>query len=124
MALAWMALLFFLSHQTGLQTPSLFSAQDKVVHALVYGLLGVLLLLSQSPRAEGYRWRQIAASMAVASLYGVTDELHQAFDPGRNADPWDWIADMIGAIVAVLLTAWLVRRHRQLKPAASHSVNQ
>ncbi|MGD2076358.1 MAG: VanZ family protein [Gammaproteobacteria bacterium] len=121
MALAWMALLFFLSHQSGLHTPSLFSAQDKVAHALVYGVLGALLLASQAPHTHGYGWRQMAASILVASMYGITDELHQSFVPGRNVDLWDWVADTLGALLAVLLVAWLVRRHRELKAAASKS---
>jgi VanZ family protein len=121
MALAWMALLFLLSHQSNLHPPSLFSAQDKVVHALVYGVLAVLLLASQASHANGYRWRQLGVSIMIASLYGASDELHQAFVPGRNADPADWVADTAGAVIAVLLAAWLVRRHRALQPAASKS---
>ena len=33
LALVWMALLFYLSHQPGLDAPMLFPAQDKVFHA-------------------------------------------------------------------------------------------
>ena len=32
-----------------------------------------------------------------ASLYAATDEIHQSFVPGRDADVRDWFADTIGA---------------------------
>jgi VanZ family protein len=39
-------------------------------------------------------------AVAIVSLYGVSDEVHQAFVPGRNADVFDWVADTTGALVA------------------------
>jgi VanZ family protein len=36
-------------------------------------------------------------SVLLSSLYGVTDELHQAFVPGRVASIGDLVADSIGA---------------------------
>ena len=117
MALTWMGLLFYLSHQPSLPTPSLFSGQDKIVHVLAYGGLAVMLLGSCSLRAGHYSWRQIGASVVIASLYGASDELHQSFVPGRSPEIGDWVADTLGALIAVLLVAWLVRNRRALKPA-------
>jgi len=37
------------------------------------------------------------ASLLSAAFYGMTDEIHQYFVPGRSADPWDWLADTVGA---------------------------
>ena len=110
MALALMALLFYLSHQPSLHTPSLFTGQDKLAHATVYGLLGVLLLGALPQSAGRYSWRQITVSALIASLYGMSDELHQSFVPGRSAEVGDWLADSAGALIAVVLFAWLVRR--------------
>ena len=93
LALGWMGTLFFLSHQPRLNTPALFSGQDKLIHALAYGLLGVLLLAAQSARNGRYSWRQIGASIGIASLYGLSDELHQALVPGRSPELGDWLAD-------------------------------
>lgn len=110
-ALAWMALLFYLSHQPTLDTPSLFEGQDKMFHGGAYAVLGVLLLGAQRLSAGGYDWRQVATSALIASLYGISDELHQAFVPGRSSDVLDWAADTIGALLATLLVAWLSRRY-------------
>ena len=120
MALTWMGLLFYLSHQPSLPTPSLFPAQDKIIHALAYGGLAVMLLGSYPLRAGHYSWQQIGASAGIASLYGASDELHQSFVPGRSPEIGDWLADTLGALIAVLLVAWLVRNRRALKPTTEN----
>ena len=112
LALALMALLFYLSHQPALHTPMLFSAQDKVLHAGVYGLLGLLLLGAQRRPAKGYSGRQVSISVLLASLYGLSDEIHQYFVPGRSSEALDWLADTLGALIAVSLLAWLSRKRK------------
>jgi len=110
LALVWMALIFYLSHQPGLQTPMLFSGQDKVLHAAVYAVLGLLLLAAQPRQTQGYSWRQMGISVLIASLYGLSDEIHQHFVPGRSPEVLDWAADSAGALIAVSLLAWLSRK--------------
>ena len=110
LALAWMALLFYLSHQPGLDAPMLFPGQDKVFHAAVYALLGLLLLAAQPRKAQGYSWRQVGISVLIASLYGLSDEIHQYFVPGRSSEVLDWVADSLGALIGALLLAWLSRK--------------
>jgi VanZ family protein len=39
------------------------------------------------------------------SVYGATDEWHQAFVPLRTSDVRDWIADTTGGALAILLYA-------------------
>jgi VanZ family protein len=69
---------------------------DKIAHLSVYGLLGTLVL-----RARGERpaWQAVA----LVSLFGLSDELHQYFTPGRSMDVMDWVADTVGAALAVTL---------------------
>jgi len=112
LALAWMALLFYLSHQPGFETPMLFPGQDKVLHAAVYAVLGLLLLAAQPRQAQGYSWRQVGISVLIASLYGLSDEIHQYFIPGRSSEVLDWVADTAGALIAVSLLAWLNRKRK------------
>jgi len=40
-------------------------------------------------------------TIAAASLFGASDECHQSFTPGRQADVFDWLADTLGACLAV-----------------------
>ena len=53
-----------------------------------YGVLAALLL-----RATG----KAPLSLLIAGLYGVSDEVHQHFVPGRSASAWDALADVLGA---------------------------
>jgi VanZ family protein len=73
---------------------------DKVVHFSVYGLIGTLVLRALG----GKRW---GLAVVIVSLFGMSDEIHQYFTPGRSMDFADWVADTLGATVAVTLyTKW------------------
>ncbi len=111
LAVVWMGVLFWLSHQPTLDTPSLFSGQDKLFHAGVYGLLGILLLGAMRPDFSGYTGNQALTGALIASLYGISDEFHQSFVPGRSPEVLDWVADSTGALLAVLLLAHLTRAY-------------
>jgi len=76
---------------------------DKSGHTIGYALLGALLLRALAGgRLSGVTWGRAVAAVVLATLYGVSDEFHQAFVPGRSADRFDVLADGIGATVAVL----------------------
>lgn len=72
---------------------------DKVGHFLVYGLLATLVCRMRPG------WRGAALGFVAASLFGITDEWHQSYVPGRSSDPMDWVADTLGAALAVSLYA-------------------
>lgn len=73
---------------------------DKLAHAAAYGLLAALVLFAL--RRAHKMTLPIAALLAIllTSAYGVTDEWHQSFVPGRHAGVDDWVADAIGAALA------------------------
>jgi VanZ family protein len=78
---------------------------DKPIHLVEYGILCVLLCwaLSAPSGPEGAIRpikRIILISIITASLYGISDEVHQYFVPGRCASVGDWIADALGASAA------------------------
>ena len=110
LALAWMGMIFYLSHHPSLPTPSLFPGQDKLFHALVFGTLGVLLLGALPRGAAGYSWQQAGMSVLIVSLYGLSDEIHQHFIPGRSSELLDWMADTLGALIAISLLVWISRK--------------
>ena len=104
-----MVLIFVLSSISRL--PSIPGGlDDSVAHALEYAVLAALLLRG----LVGTRWREVtigAAGLAVvlATLYGLTDEVHQRFVPGRAAQLTDVVADALGATVAAgLVLAWQI----------------
>jgi VanZ family protein len=87
---------------------------DFTGHFVGYGLLGALMLRALA----GARWAGVTAGGAarawiISAAYGVSDELHQYFVPGRSTSAIDWVADALGAavsIVAIVLVASLLRR--------------
>jgi VanZ family protein len=82
-------------------------ASDKSWHATGYAILGVLLLFPLArKRLSGVTWRRALLAILLATLYGLSDELHQAFVPGRSPDVLDVAADAAGAAAAVTVV-WL-----------------
>lgn len=69
---------------------------DKLVHALAFGALTILLTVALGGRV---RW-----AMVLAVLLGALDEWHQGTLPGRVMGLDDWAADISG----VLLAGWSV----------------
>jgi VanZ family protein len=83
---------------------------DKVAHFSVYGLLGTLTLRGLGTR----RWAH-GLAIAAVSLFGASDEWHQSFVPGRSCEVADWVADTLGAALAVSLYARWGRYRRLLE---------
>lgn len=99
-AAAYMALIFVQSSLTDAPLPG--AVPDKLAHAVGYAVLGGLVTRAMAggfPRPV--TWGTAVASFVVTVLYGVSDEWHQSFVPGRTADAWDVLADAAGASVAV-----------------------
>lgn len=69
---------------------------DKDVHVILYGVLAIALLWWLS----GYGWKKktmYATVFVIAVGYGMLDEWHQAFVPGRGVSMWDVVFDALGA---------------------------
>jgi VanZ family protein len=60
-------------------------------------------------------------AFAVALLYGLSDEFHQAFVPGRHPDPLDIVTDIAGAAAALLALRLLRGRLRRPDPRSSET---
>jgi len=98
--LAWMAVIFWLSNGPPPTVPGGIEIPDKVAHFAAYAVLGGLLWWAATPLGRG-----TAGALAVVggALYGASDELHQLFVAGRTADVRDWLADLGGLAIAVLI---------------------
>ncbi|GBD89187.1 vanZ like family protein [bacterium BMS3Abin03] len=85
---------------------------DKIEHFGAFFGLSVLLSLTLLYQQKNLLLKKyfLVFTLIIVSGYGVIDEIHQAFIPGRNSDILDWTADSIGAITAVLLIWYLVRK--------------
>jgi len=70
---------------------------------------GLLALRASHGGWAAPRARATLVALLVAIGYGGFDELHQALVPGRNASLADWLADAVGALLAVPCSAWIAR---------------
>ncbi|MBF0584235.1 MAG: VanZ family protein [Magnetococcales bacterium] len=99
--LAYSAMIYRLSSgPVQLPAPPFF-AQDKWLHAMAYGLMVWLAWHALRPPSHPGWWAWL-----YAAGFGATDEWHQSFVPGRQADLWDWVADAVGAA----LVWWFLSR--------------
>ena len=73
---------------------------------IIYGILGFFLLHALYPRGELLTVRDVAIVTCVVTLYGISDEIHQSFVPGRDPSIGDLFADCAGG----LLVASAVRK--------------
>jgi VanZ family protein len=124
--LAWMALIFFLSHQpaevssgmssgiaekimvlietsapaAGIDVDVLHTFVRKNAHFFAYLILGVLafvaLLQSGLTGLSG-----ALAAFGIAVGYAISDEAHQLFIPGRSGEVRDVLIDSTGAAVGI-----------------------
>lgn len=84
-------------------------------HLTEYAVLALLLWrarrqpVQQEPRP--WRWSDARWAMGTATLYAVTDEIHQALVVSRQGSAWDVLLDAVGA-AAGLLAVWGIRRWR------------
>lgn len=107
--IVWMGMIFFLSSRPDLPdfAPGLPGLEEIGGHLTAYGVLAGLLWWAL--RGSGVRYPATWA-LVLAVAYGVSDEFHQSFVPGRTMSVSDLIVDLIGASVMLLLLTLLQAR--------------
>jgi VanZ family protein len=98
-----MGVIFYMSSQSSL--PSVIEhVWDKLLHVGGYVVLGGLIIHALS---DGFRRpvtiRDMVVAVALTTLYGASDEVHQAFVPMRTMDVRDLVADATGGSIAAAL---------------------
>jgi VanZ family protein len=83
-------------------------------HVTEYGVLALLVWWARRKTAQQdvrrWEWPDARFALAVAFIYAMTDEFHQAFVPSRQGSMWDVLLDTSGAAVALLILWAIVRR--------------
>jgi VanZ family protein len=108
-ATVWLGVIFAVSSVPGSNLPGGWSVQG---HLAEYAVLGMLVVFALGRRAIDAR--VALAALAFCAVYGFTDELHQAFVPGRVPDAFDWTMDAIGSAAGIaaglVFAAWASAR--------------
>jgi VanZ family protein len=125
--LAWMGFIYFLSDQPASGYARFKGALDflpwrqELVHVALYFVLTLLIArlaaMAFLGRGAADLYKLAAIAVLFSVLYGIMDEIHQRYVPGRNPSLVGIIADTLGAIVAASLWVTWARwrgspRHR------------
>lgn len=105
---SYMLLIFLVSSRRSIDLPHIPAGFDKVLHLCAYMVLAFLFSLSL--RQSGIRKYVFLLAILLTSVYGISDEIHQSFVPGRDPSFGDLLADAVGAfggsLAASLASLW------------------
>jgi len=126
-AVAYAALLFAISQVPGDALSRLgFNIWDKAAHVGAYVPLGAAvmgwLLFRRSREGRFSLIGRAFIAIAVAIAYGLADELHQSFVPGRTPSYGDVVADFLGASIGAigLMVAFILSfKRRSATPSST-----
>jgi len=100
-AVAYMAVIFIYSSLPQESQPPAVLGLDipsMITHMAAYFVLSLLLAQWLMKRGSPLPFMFIMAVL-IASVYGVTDEIHQAFVPTRYCSAWDMLSNFFGSIL-------------------------
>jgi VanZ family protein len=88
-----------------------FFCFDKVIHLIEYYVFGYLVMrvFADSPVTVPSR-HAVVLTIFVGIFYGIGDEWHQSFVPGRFATVYDVIFDSLGVVLAAFTYRFAVQR--------------
>jgi VanZ family protein len=119
-ALAWMVVIFLLSSRSGLHV-SEDAAVDRPIrilaHLATFAFLAALILHAIGGRRAPTA-RTAGAAVLLTLLYAMSDELHQAFVPGRTGRLQDIGTDLVGAVIGVAIAAMVLTMLQERRDVA------
>lgn len=113
-------LLFTLTSLPSQSVPSV-GVNDKLEHSLAYFGLSFLLYLTLLFQKKSDFLKKYAAifTILIIVIYAVLDEVHQLLIPGRSCEMLDFLADMLGGIVGIIILKILIRVYKFQESTAS-----
>jgi len=99
-----MGFIFYTSSISGSDIRYVFAFQDVVYHCIIYLILGLFFARALKNTYPNITLSKIIfLTIMFGSLYGITDELHQAFVPDRSVSGFDIFIDGIGSFIGGLI---------------------
>lgn len=77
------------------------SYEDLIMHAIAYGVFGFFVARALYNQNGYLRLKEnlLLFTFIIGTVYGISDEIHQYFVPGRFSDILDVLADSVGIII-------------------------
>ena len=101
---------------TSLPAPDVpsFGIGDKFEHFGAYFGLAVLLSLTFLYQTKNLLLKKyfLIGTLIIVTFYGMLDEFHQSFIPGRSMEFFDWLADFLGAAAGITFVYILMRQFK------------
>ena len=117
-ALLWALFLFALtSWPRPPQVPVLESIPnfDKLIHFTLYGVQAFWIYRSvRWPGKPALSMTRVLAIVGLMAVWGVADETHQYWIPGRSMEGGDVAADIVGAAAGALVASWMTTKSPSL----------
>ena len=117
-AVLWAIVIFVASSIPATKLPR-FSMMfnDKLVHAAIFFIFGLLVYRALTSRSapDRFDWTRLFISVSAVIIYGLSDEIHQGFVPGRTVDVLDAMADAAGGLLAAGVIYFNLRRKRPVE---------
>jgi VanZ family protein len=95
----------------------------RIAHVIEYAVLGGVLLRAMSERGS-ITWRQVIGVALLCGLYGVTDEWHQAYTPGRSSELSAIPFDLGGGLIGAWIYRWWISKRNQVGEAKNDSLTR
>ena len=110
--IAWMIAITVQSSFAGIGLPTGIAVSDKVLHFIVFGILGLLITRGMRyTKIQFFKNRPAITAVVLGCIFALSDEVHQAFVPARSAEILDWVADFLGIVVfSYLYSRWMHSR--------------
>lgn len=113
----WALIIFIQSSFPAVELPKVeIISFDKIVHMGVFGLLAGLCYLSliHLNRESTFTLNAFLWSAVITIIYGASDEFHQYFVPNRSSEVQDWLADVVGVLIMLLIIKYFLSKRYKL----------
>ncbi len=95
--------------------PNAGVSHDKIAHFAAYAVMAFLFARACYAHTSNL-WKIVMFGFFISTFYGVSDEIHQKFVPGRVASIEDVIADAAGAMIGALVYVAITRFSKSYSP--------
>ena len=111
LVILWMLIIFWFSSISGssLKTDGVTDGQYNLISSLAHIILYIVLtwllvraLLNSSVKIK----KAVVIAFLVSIIYGLVDELHQYWTPGREVHFSDWLLDVAGSFITASIYIW------------------
>lgn len=94
---------------------------DKLEHLLAYLGLSFMLYLTLLFQKKSILLKKYSVlfTFLVIFAYGIMDEVHQLLIPGRSCELLDFLSDMLGGAVGIIILKILIKFYKYQEQTAS-----